>query len=104
MKEPVNEPLTFKQWILISLTIYGVMVGAFLASEFFKNVDVILYPSVFFLIAFSLIGPGTIIAALPPSFIVKHPTAAIILRYGMYPFCLLSLRLIYSVLHGMHIL
>ncbi|MBP0987222.1 MAG: hypothetical protein J6S92_02980 [Oscillospiraceae bacterium] len=100
----MKEPISIRQWILISLTIYGVMLGAFLASEFFKDVDAVMYPATFFLLAFAIIGPGIIAGVMPLRFVQRHPTAALVIRVSIYPACLLSLRLLYSALHGMGIL
>jgi len=100
----MHKELTFKTWILLCLLIYAILIGAFLASELFKDVDLIQYPSTFFLIGFALIGPGVMIGTLPQSFALEHPSAAIILRVSAYPFCLLSLRLIYMILHQMQLI
>jgi len=96
--------LTFRQWLMLALTIYAIEVGVFIASELFKNTEYLIYPSVFILILTCLIGPGVIAGTFPPETAEKHPNAALIVRICAYPFCLLSLRLIYIVLHSLGLL
>lgn len=54
-----------KHWVLMILIWYIVTFGCFFLSEKFNDTDAVMYPAVFIMILFLLIGPGMVGAMCP---------------------------------------
>lgn len=98
-QEPQKQPrlfLTPKQWIGMVIGWFVITFTVFALSEIFKDTWVI-YPSVFILILFSLIGPGVLGATVPPEIVPLGSRLRPILPFLAYIICLVSVRLFYRL-------
>ena len=91
MPQPMRAYLTPKQWIGMVIGWFVITLTAFAMSEVYKDTWVI-YPSVFILILFCLIGPGVLGKLIPPEIVPPDSRLRPVLPFLAYVICLLSVR------------
>ena len=62
----LNINRTWKCWGIFSIGWLVLTEGAFILSEKFRDVDWIMYPSLFIMLLCAAIGPGAIVLLFPP--------------------------------------
>ena len=82
----------WKHWGLFTAGWYILTFGVFFLSEKFKDVDAVLYPSVFILIFSMLFGPALIGTMLPLPKTAELARLRRIVLFVTYVVCYLSMR------------